>query len=222
MINQLLVILMLCLLYLVIQQKLELYESVQFWKTKNKDVVILLKKHLSEVNAILFQHKEKPFLIGGTLLGAIRDNDIIPWDDDIDIGLVTKDTSLLTKKLLIIFDPAKYFVKPVFFGCKIISILNPSIFIDIFYFHLNDDVYELSFFQARRYWQQEYYHRNQLENLEHQRLGVNSYYVPSNSVSYLHRKYGADCLNIGNITHVHHFSIDWILIYFFKPTINYL
>jgi len=47
------------------------------------------KKFLFEVYDVLESINLKPFLIGGTLLGAVRDKDFIEWDKDIDLGLVT-------------------------------------------------------------------------------------------------------------------------------------
>ncbi|MBP3447410.1 MAG: LicD family protein [Clostridia bacterium] len=50
------------------------------------------QKHiLDEIVAICEQHNLRYFLVAGTLLGAVRHQDIIPWDDDIDIGMPRAD-----------------------------------------------------------------------------------------------------------------------------------
>ncbi|TPH17077.1 LicD family protein [Litorilituus lipolyticus] len=46
---------------------------------------------LEQITAILQQHNLNSFLDTGTLLGAVRDGQFIPWDNDIDISLLDKD-----------------------------------------------------------------------------------------------------------------------------------
>lgn len=50
-----------------------------------------LKKILEDVINVLEKDNKKYFIIWGTFLGAVRHKGFIPWDTDIDIGILRKD-----------------------------------------------------------------------------------------------------------------------------------
>ncbi len=45
----------------------------------------------------LTKHEIKYFLEGGTLLGIVRDGDLLPWDHDVDISIDYSDAEKLDK-----------------------------------------------------------------------------------------------------------------------------
>lgn len=50
---------------------------------------------MDEIDSYCREHHIEYYLVGGTLLGAIRHKGFIPWDDDMDIGLSRKDYNRL-------------------------------------------------------------------------------------------------------------------------------
>lgn len=63
-----------------------------------------------EIDGVCRNHGIKMFLVGGSLLGAVRHGGFIPWDDDIDFGMTRNDY----QKFIEIFDTElgdRYFLR---------------------------------------------------------------------------------------------------------------
>lgn len=61
---------------------------------------------MTELDRICKKHSLRYFMVGGTLIGAVRHNGFIPWDDDIDVGMLWEDYEKLREICAQELDPA--------------------------------------------------------------------------------------------------------------------
>jgi len=59
--------------------------------TLNSKNIIKARKMLFIITDFMDLHGVKYFLEGGTLLGVVRDGDLLPWDHDVDISITQED-----------------------------------------------------------------------------------------------------------------------------------
>ena len=60
-------------------------------ENKRSDIQEIVWNIMKDIMPIISKHGIRYYMLGGTLLGAIRHKGFIPWDDDIDIGMPRED-----------------------------------------------------------------------------------------------------------------------------------
>ena len=74
----------------------------------------VLKEMLVQIDDVCKKNNIKYQLFAGTALGAVRHNDIIPWDDDIDVVMMREDYEKFLKIAPSVIDSDRYFVQAEF------------------------------------------------------------------------------------------------------------
>lgn len=122
---------------------------------------------LEEISRICKKNKLTFFLVGGSCLGAVRHDGFIPWDDDVDIGMMRKDYEKflnickkeLNKKYFLQTENTDYYYPQSFAKIRVNHTLfqeklnlnkniHQGIFVDIFPFDYNSNN------KIIRYWMQ--------------------------------------------------------------------
>jgi hypothetical protein len=193
----LLIFLLISLIY-----KIKKIKSLHYWKKKNKEKIKICRKNLKEIYDLI--ETPNKFIIGGTLLGSIRTGDIIPYDDDVDIGIYVKKEDNINKIKKQIHESSikyDYKYKEMFFGCKVIK---NKIGVDIFFYKPDG---KGKFISTTNKWPNDYYYTNELTTFEKSYILDNSYNICSNTSKYLNRMYG-NKWKYTYITHTHSLETD--------------
>jgi hypothetical protein len=176
---------------------------IEFTPLQNYVVHGLLKA-LKVWIGIAKQHDIKWFALSGTLLGAIRQDGIIPFDDDIDLG-VTMDDYQKLKRLTTIKIDENYHIEPCDCGFRMFNNYIRFPFIDLFVMAKDPNdksrmIYAGPFYkdQPRFYvtdlFEKEWLPVKWINNLKTAKFEDMEIPVPNKSTEYLKRVYGQDCL----------------------------
>lgn len=158
------------------------YQSLSIQdKTNIINLLKVLSEHL-DLNDITY------WIIGGTLLGSVRHNDLIPWDDDADIGILASDFD----KFIELCNKLKsigYEIIPEWKIYKFRKIGNNYPFVDIFIYITEDNKYKLDKEDLRIKWPNEYYFHDELFPMKKYKFGDLYLSGPNYPIGYLNRMY---------------------------------
>lgn len=152
---------------------------------------------MKTVDKILTENDIHYFAICGTLLGAVRQKSILPWDDDCDIGITEMDLEKFSRiKSKFPYDV----LLPSHQGCgKIYLTSDKKMYIDVFLFGINEHMgkettYTYKEARARRIWPGEYFLEKELFPLRRYTFGPVQINGPHHFTSYCNRSWGAEWL----------------------------
>ncbi|QKF94458.1 phosphorylcholine metabolism protein LicD [Fadolivirus algeromassiliense] len=199
----------------------ESYDPHDVEKTKintSKEILDTIRKMLKDIDHILDTNHITYWIDGGTLLGAQRHQDIIPWDDDADIAILVRD-ELNFKSLEPQLNNIGYGLSKTWCGYKIFPLNGKEIkywnrnwqwseqskdiqeherfdykfpFIDVIVVDRYGDRYHYVDEKVRRVWPNYYHDEKDLFPLKRYRFSDFELTGPNNPVPYLNRSYGND------------------------------
>lgn len=149
---------------------------------------------LRDVCSVLDANNIQYFLDGGTLLGIMRDGDLLPYDKDVDIGIFPNTPP---ESIYSLFDnregyickrPKNAYEEKQHYWNIVVENVNKSIIIDFFYFHKTDGFLSNGFYNPH---QPIIWRRSSFEMTKYTHQGIN-FTVPQDHTKYLSEMYGVE------------------------------
>ena len=189
----------------------------------NESILFTIRNMLKDVNILFGNAHITYWMDGGTLLGAVRHKDVIPWDDDADLAILDKDENKLLSLQPELYKMG-YGLTSFWGGYKIYPLNGINIkyynrnwkwgeqskdieenetfnykypFIDIFFVNKEKNQYQFSNDKVKRTWPN-YYH-NEMDLFPLKKYKFNNFELmgPNNPIPYLDRSYGKDWKTTG-------------------------
>lgn len=168
----------------------------------NPRIVHELYQLLKDVTEILDKHHIKYWAVGGTLIGSVRHKGFIPWDHDLDIGILEEDK----KKVLELHEEFGALNYDITFSDGIIKIFPQTgitennwkyPFIDIFPYKIENKYYIHSEPIAQKVWPKDIYPVADIEYLVKCPFGDITIMCPNNALMIIKEFYGANVMTHG-------------------------
>lgn len=168
-------------------------------KETKPSIVKLLYQLMYDADKILNNNGIKYWADGGTFLGAIRHTGIIPWDDDLDIGILKKDIPKFLS-LKNDFKRCGYSITPTWFGYKVFYTNRKRLDgerysfpnLDVLTYKIIDGEYKLSHKEARETWPKERWLEHNLFPVRKYDFGSFQISGPAHHETYFNKYYGKD------------------------------
>jgi lipopolysaccharide cholinephosphotransferase len=157
----------------------------------------MLNQLLRDVTEVLREQQVDYFIDGGTLLGAVRNKGQIPWDDDVDLGVMYPDFEKMPVVLLPLLDKGyqveiypflvKVYVENQWIFDEIKTVGTPTL--DIFPWSNDEQKYQLENVADQARWPQCWHSQGDLFPLNNYVFDGMLVRGPHNPFPYLERMY---------------------------------